>query len=41
LIATECPAARHYHVMVENAVVDIVGDNGRPAAPGELGRVVA
>jgi phenylacetate-CoA ligase len=39
-IATECPAAPHYHVVAENAVVDIVGDDGRPVAPGELGRVV-
>jgi phenylacetate-CoA ligase len=40
LVATECPAAPHYHVIAENAVVDIVGEGGRPAAPGELGRVV-
>jgi phenylacetate-CoA ligase len=40
IIATECPAAPHYHVVAENAVVDIVGGDGRPAAPGELGRVV-
>jgi glutathione S-transferase len=39
-IATECPAAPHYHVVAENALVDIVGDDGRPVAPGELGRVV-
>jgi phenylacetate-CoA ligase len=39
-IATECPAAPHYHVAVESAVVDIVGDDGRPVMPGELGRVV-
>jgi phenylacetate-CoA ligase len=39
-IATECPAAPQYHVVAENAVVDIVGDDGRPVGPGELGRVV-
>ena len=39
-IATECPATPHYHLVAENAVVDIVGDDGRPVAPGELGRVV-
>lgn len=39
-IATECPAAPHYHLVAENAVVDIVGDDGHPVAPGELGRVV-
>jgi phenylacetate-CoA ligase len=40
VIATECPAAPHYHVVAENAVVDIVGDDGRPVVPGETGRVV-
>jgi phenylacetate-CoA ligase len=40
VIATECPAAPRYHVVAENAAVDIVGDDGRPVAPGELGRVV-
>jgi phenylacetate-CoA ligase len=39
-IATECNAAPHYHVVAENAVVDIVGPAGRPAAAGEVGRVV-
>jgi phenylacetate-CoA ligase len=39
-IATECPAAPHYHLVAENAVVDIVGDDGRPAPPGVLGRVL-
>jgi phenylacetate-CoA ligase len=39
-VATECPAAAHYHVVAENAIVDIVGEDGRPVAPGELGRVV-
>jgi phenylacetate-CoA ligase len=39
-IATECPAAPHYHVVAENALVEIIGEDGRPAAPGTLGRVV-
>jgi phenylacetate-CoA ligase len=39
-IATECPAAPQYHVVAENAVVEIVGEDGRPTAPGKLGRVV-
>jgi phenylacetate-CoA ligase len=39
-IATECPTAPRYHVFAENVVVDIVGEDGRPVAPGELGRVV-
>jgi phenylacetate-CoA ligase len=39
-IATECPAAPHYHVTAENALVEIVAADGGPAGPGELGRVV-
>jgi phenylacetate-CoA ligase len=39
-IATECPAATHYHVAAENALVEIVDDNGRDVRPGERGRVV-
>jgi phenylacetate-CoA ligase len=39
-IATESAAAAHYHVVAENAFVEILGDDGRAAAPGELGRVV-
>jgi phenylacetate-CoA ligase len=40
IIANECAAATHYHVAAENAFVEILGEDGRPAAPGELGRVV-
>jgi phenylacetate-CoA ligase len=40
MIATECEAAPHYHVAVENALVEIVDDRGRDVAPGERGRVV-
>jgi phenylacetate-CoA ligase len=40
MIATECERAPHYHVAVENALVEIVDDHGRDVAPGERGRVV-
>ena len=39
-IACECEAVPHYHVAAENAFVEIVDENGREVAPGELGRVV-
>jgi phenylacetate-CoA ligase len=39
-VATQCPAAPVYHVVAENAVVEILRDDGSPAAPGELGQVV-
>ena len=40
VIALECPAAPHYHVMAENALVEIVDDNGRDVALGGFGRVI-
>jgi phenylacetate-coenzyme A ligase PaaK-like adenylate-forming protein len=39
-IATECPAARHYHEATENVYVEIVADDGRLAASGRPGRVL-
>jgi phenylacetate-CoA ligase len=39
-IATQCPKAHAYHVMAENALVEILRDDGFPAAPGEIGQVV-
>jgi len=38
-IASECEAGR-YHVTAENALVEIVDDEGRDVAPGQRGRVV-
>lgn len=38
-IAWECPAGR-YHVNGEHMLVEILDDAGRPAAPGEMGRVI-
>jgi phenylacetate-CoA ligase len=39
-IATECPDFPCYHVVAENAFVEILRDDGSPAAPGETGQVV-
>jgi phenylacetate-CoA ligase len=41
VLAIQCPAAEHYHVQGEAALVEIVDEAGRPCAPGEVGRVVA
>jgi len=38
-IAAECPAGR-LHVQGHGRVVEIVGDDGRPAEPGEPGRLL-
>jgi phenylacetate-CoA ligase len=39
LVATRCDAGR-YHVHSEHCIVEIIGADGRSAAPGETGRVV-
>jgi phenylacetate-CoA ligase len=40
LIATECEAHAGLHVSMENLVVEVLGQDGEPARPGELGKVV-
>jgi phenylacetate-CoA ligase len=39
-IALQCPEQRRYHVQAEGVLVEIVDDDGRSCAPGEVGRVV-
>jgi phenylacetate-CoA ligase len=39
-IATQCPVEPVYHVVAENAWVEVLREDGTPAAPGELGQVV-
>lgn len=39
-IALQCPGHEHYHVQAENVLVEILDDDGKPCAPGEIGRVV-
>ncbi len=39
-IAVQCPGHDHYLVHAENVYVEILGDDGMPCPPGELGRVV-
>lgn len=39
-IALQCPEHDHYHVMAENLVVEVLDDQGRDCAPGQVGRVV-
>ena len=38
-IAWQCPAGK-YHVNAEHVLVEIVDEQGHPAAPGEMGRVL-
>lgn len=41
VIGTECEAHDGFHVHVDSALVEIIGDNDTPAAAGKSGRVVA
>lgn len=40
-IALQCPDhPEHYHVQAENLLVEVVDDDGKACAPGEVGRVL-
>jgi phenylacetate-CoA ligase len=39
-IALQCPAAPHYHVQAESALVEVLDAEGRPCGPGAVGEVV-
>jgi phenylacetate-CoA ligase len=40
-IALQCPMSDALHVMAESVLLEIVDDDGRPCAPGQIGQVVA
>jgi phenylacetate-CoA ligase len=40
LIATECGEHDGLHIQVENLVVELIGSDGQPVAPGQVGEVV-
>ncbi len=39
-IALQCPHHEHYHVQSEGLIVELLDDDGKPCAPGKIGRVV-
>lgn len=39
-LALQCPQHAHYHVMAEGVLLEVLAADGRPCAPGEIGRVV-
>jgi phenylacetate-CoA ligase len=39
-IALQCPEHEHYHLQSEHLLVEVLDDQGKPCAPGEIGRVV-
>ncbi|MFQ5620024.1 MAG: hypothetical protein ACE5FR_13760, partial [Rhodospirillales bacterium] len=36
----QCPDYPHYHVLAEGVLVEGLDDDGRPCAPGDVGRIV-
>jgi len=38
-IALQCPEYEHYHVQSESLIVEVLDENGAPAAPGTIGQV--
>jgi phenylacetate-CoA ligase len=40
-IALQCPISDALHVMSESVLLEIVDDDGKPCAPGQIGQVVA
>ena len=41
ILALTCPEQDHLHIQAERVLVEILNDENRPCAPGEVGRVVA
>lgn len=39
-MAFSCPQNNHYHVVNDNVYMEIIDDDGKPCAPGEVGRIV-
>ncbi len=39
-IAIQCPTHAHYHVQAEGVYAEVLRDDGKACAPGEVGRVV-
>jgi phenylacetate-CoA ligase len=40
IIALQCPAGELYHTMAESLVVEVLDEQGRASAEGEVGRIV-
>ena len=40
IVALQCPRHAHYHAQAETVIVEVLHDDGRPCAAGEVGRLV-
>lgn len=39
-LALQCPEGEHYHVQAEGILVELLDEDGRECAPGDIGRVI-
>ncbi len=39
-LALQCPEHEHYHVQAEGVLLEVLGEDNRPCAAGEIGRIV-
>jgi len=39
-LALQCPEREHYHVQAEGVLFEVLSEDGKPCAPGEVGKVV-
>lgn len=39
-LALQCPERDHYHMQCENAIIEIVDEQGRPCAAGQVGKLL-
>ena len=40
VLALQCPEHEHYHVQAEGVLLEVLGEDGRACAPGEVGEVI-
>ena len=39
-LAIQCPGHEHYHLQSEGILLEVLDENGKPCAPGQVGKVV-
>lgn len=39
-MALQCPLHDHYHIQLENCLLEVLDDDDKPCAPGQMGKIV-